>query len=128
MGRHPHRTADARDRRGAENALVRFLALATSNDGWFAALGTREAVELAAAEARRAWELHEAGVISAMYWRTDRRDVVIELDAAHEDEARAALATLPFVALGGISFELIGLRPYDGWRGLGESLRSPTPP
>lgn len=106
----------------ADDAVVRFLALATSDDAWFGALEPGEAVELAAAEARRAWELHQAGVICTMYWRADRRDVVIELDAACEDEARAALATLPFVALGAVSFELIGLRPYDGWLGIVEDL------
>jgi hypothetical protein len=54
---------------------MRFLALATSLDTFFAQISPEEA-EVAQAEAARSWELYSAG---------------------------------------GISFEVPGLRAYDGW-------------
>jgi hypothetical protein len=97
---------------------MRFLALATSDDRWFASASSGVAAACGDAEALRTWELREAGLVREIWWRTDRRDVVIELEAPDEDAARAALGTLPFVRAGALSFELIGLRPYDGWRRL----------
>ena len=94
---------------------MRFLALATSDDDYFARLTAAEAAAGSTAEAARARELCEAGIIRDIRFRTDRRDVVIVLEAPDEAAARAALATLPFAAAGAISFEVIGLRPYDGW-------------
>jgi muconolactone delta-isomerase len=94
---------------------MRFLALATSDDAWFDALPSGDAADLSRAEAARSWELFRTGVIREMCWRTDRRDVVIFLEAADAAAAEAALATLPFVEAGAISFEVVGLRPYDGW-------------
>jgi hypothetical protein len=103
---------------------MRFLALAASDDAWFAALSPDEAAAASAAEARRLWELYLAGLVVDVRWRTDRRDVVLLLDASDEGAARSALASLPFVAAGGVTFEVIGLRPYDGWARL---FRPPPP-
>lgn len=97
---------------------MRFLALATSSDEYFERLTPAEAEAASRAEAARAWELYLEGVIRDISFRTDRRDVVIILEAVDEQAARDALATLPFVADGAVSFEVIGLRPYDGWEGL----------
>jgi muconolactone delta-isomerase len=94
---------------------MRFLALATSDDARFDALATGDAADLLSAEAARSWELFCTGVIREMSWRTDRRDVVIVLEAADAAAAEAALASLPLVEAGAISFEVLGLRPYDGW-------------
>jgi muconolactone delta-isomerase len=95
--------------------VVRFLAIATSDDSWFDALAPEDAATLSRAEAARSWELFCSGVIREMSWRADRRDVVIVLEARDAREAEAALATLPLVAAGGVAFELVGLLPYDGW-------------
>jgi hypothetical protein len=100
---------------------LRFLALATSDDDYFASLTPAASASGSRAEAARAWELYQDGIIRDISFRTDRRDVVILLEAPDEDAARAALATLPFAAAGAISFEVIGLRPYDGW---GSHLRT----
>jgi len=40
---------------------------------------------------------------------------VIVLEALDAAAAEAALGTLPLVEAGAISFEVVGLRPYDGW-------------
>jgi hypothetical protein len=94
---------------------MRFLALASSVDAYFEALDPGRAAAEARAEARRTWELYLSGVICEIHFRTDRRDAVIVLEAADEAAAREALATLPYVRAGGLTFEVIGLRPYDGW-------------
>ena len=97
---------------------MRFLALATSDDGFFERLPADRSIALAAAEAARTWDLYRDGVIREMSWRADRADVVIVLEAADLGAARTVISTLPFVEAGGISFEIVGLRPYDGWQRL----------
>lgn len=67
------------------------------------------------AEARRAWELQQAGVIRELYFRTNEHAAVLLLECTDELEAREALATLPLVREGLISFDVIGLKPYDGF-------------
>ena len=66
-------------------------------------------------EARRAWELHQAGVIRELYFRQDRHSAVLVLECADMDEARRALATLPLVREGLITFDLIPLVAYPGF-------------
>jgi muconolactone delta-isomerase len=68
-----------------------------------------------AAEAARAWELHQAGVIRELYFRGDRPAAVLVLECTDVEEARRALATLPLVREGLIEFELIPLVPYPGF-------------
>lgn len=94
---------------------MRFLALGSEVD--LAAPGrTPEAARaLGRAEARRAWDLYQAGIFREVSFRTDAHRSVIVLEAPDEAAARAALDSLPFVQAGILSFELVGLRPYDGW-------------
>jgi muconolactone delta-isomerase len=66
-------------------------------------------------EARRAWELHQAGIIRELYFRADRAKAILVLECESVAEAEAALATLPLVAAGLIAFELIPLRAYPGF-------------
>lgn len=67
------------------------------------------------AEARRVWELYQAGVLREMYFRYDRHSAVLVLECADGPAAQAALATLPLVRAGLITFELIPLAPYPGF-------------
>ena len=67
------------------------------------------------AEAKRAWELTQSGVIREMHFRTDAYEAVLIIECVDEQEARDVLATLPLVRERLISFEVIGLRPYDGF-------------
>jgi muconolactone delta-isomerase len=71
--------------------------------------------ELGAAEARRAWELHQAGLIRELYFRADESAAVLVLECADLAEAERALATLPMVAAGLIRFEVLPLRAYPGF-------------
>jgi hypothetical protein len=97
---------------------MRCIALATSDEAFFSALSPDRRRELGVAEATRTWELYRAGVIREMSWRVDRDDVVLVLEAEDPAAAEAVLSTLPLVEAGAISFQVLGLRPYDGWQRL----------
>jgi muconolactone delta-isomerase len=68
-----------------------------------------------AAEARRVWELYQAGVIRELYFRGDRSEAVLVLECADVDEAHAVLASLPLVGTGLNTFEDIPLMAYPGF-------------
>lgn len=67
------------------------------------------------AEAIKAWELYQSGIIRELYFQKDRHVAVLMLECADEHEARDMLATLPLVQAGLISFDLLPLIPYDGF-------------
>jgi muconolactone delta-isomerase len=67
------------------------------------------------AEAARAWELYQQGVIRELYFRADRHAAVLVLECEDMDAAHEVLGTLPFVAQGLITFELIPLVAYPGF-------------
>lgn len=71
--------------------------------------------ELLRAEAQRAWELHQSGIIRELYFRADRHEAVLMLECADVGEARSVLNTLPLVRDGLIGFELIPLIAYPGF-------------
>jgi muconolactone delta-isomerase len=71
--------------------------------------------ERAADEARRAWELHQAGMIRELYFHAGESMAVLVLECADLAEADAALASLPMVSGGLIEFEVIPLRAYPGF-------------
>jgi muconolactone delta-isomerase len=70
---------------------------------------------LAAAEARRVWELYQAGSIREVSFRADEPAAVLILECDDVEAARALLATLPLAAAGFIAFEMIPLRAYPGF-------------
>jgi muconolactone delta-isomerase len=72
------------------------------------------------AEAQRAWELHQQGVIREIHFRADQHTAVLVLECADVEEARRLLATLPLVREGLITFELLPLVPYSGFARLFE--------
>ena len=67
------------------------------------------------AEAKRAWELYQQGIIREMYFDRDRHVAVLILECESLDAARETLATLPLVEHGLITFDLTALVPYDGF-------------
>lgn len=71
--------------------------------------------EILQAEAARAWELYQAGVVRELYFRADRSEAVLVLECATVEEARDALNTLPLVREQAITFDLIPLRAYPGF-------------
>lgn len=75
----------------------------------------RFTTELLQAEARRAWELQQVGVIREMYFRADRDEAILMLECADVDEAHSVLETLPLVRERLIGFEVIPLKAYPGF-------------
>ncbi len=71
--------------------------------------------QIAAAEARRAWELHQSGLIRELYFHASEPMSVLALECAGTAEADAVLASLPMVAAGLIEFEVLPLRAYPGF-------------
>ncbi|MBI5067679.1 MAG: superoxide dismutase [Deltaproteobacteria bacterium] len=71
--------------------------------------------ELLREEAACAWKLHQAGVVRELYFRADREEAVLLLEAADVAAARQALSALPLVREGLIDFELVPLRAYPGF-------------
>jgi hypothetical protein len=66
------------------------------------------------AEARAVWEMIQSGIVRETYYRQDRSEAVIILEAPSTEAARRSLSQLPLVRQGLIEFELIGLLPYPG--------------
>ncbi len=67
------------------------------------------------AEALRAWQLYQDGIIRELYFRQDRNEAILIMEAASVEEAEEALATLPLVKAGLIAFELVPLKAYPGF-------------
>jgi muconolactone delta-isomerase len=82
--------------------------------------------ELGAAEARRVWELHQAGTIRDLYFRADESSAVLMLECDDITAARVVLDSLPLVAAGLIAFELLPLRAYPGFGRLFVPGNSPS--
>jgi muconolactone delta-isomerase len=91
---------------------MRILAIETTVEN---VSSTRFTREIAAAEARRAWDLHQAGTIRELYFRADSPAAVLVLECVDVAEAQTALTSLPMVAAGLISFEVVPLRAYPGF-------------
>lgn len=67
------------------------------------------------AEAARAYELYQRGLIRELYFHQERHTAILVLECADANEARNVLSTLPLVEAGLITFELIPLVPYPGF-------------
>jgi hypothetical protein len=90
---------------------VKILALERETPG---AAGEAFAPHLKA-EALRAWELCQAGIIREMYFRDDQPTAVLVLECADAAEAVDVLKTLPLVEAGLIAFDVIPLKAYPGF-------------
>lgn len=115
-----HRDAQSVPVQGSGLAEVTLKLIALEADAPGADVGAITAA-LLQAEARRAWELVQAGVIRELYFRADRHAAVLVLECASPEEAHDVLATLPLVRAGLIIFEVIPLAPYPGFARLFES-------
>ena len=67
------------------------------------------------AEALRAWELYQEGVVRELYFRADWPGAVLLLECRDAAQAREVLATLPLVRERLIDFEIIPLVAYPGF-------------
>ncbi len=94
---------------------MRILALERDVPG---ATGDAYTAELLRAEALRAWQLYQDGIVRELYFRADRTEAVILLECAGVDEAQAVLDTLPLVQAGLVAFDCIPLKAYPGFERL----------
>ena len=67
------------------------------------------------AEAAKAWELYQAGILREPYLTADTHEAVLVLECGGADEARSHLAGLPLVHAGLIDFDVKPLVPYPGF-------------
>lgn len=72
------------------------------------------------AEARKAWELHQEGLIRELYF-TDEHCAVLILEARDKEHAREIVDQLPLVQQKLIDFELMALTAYPGFARLFKS-------
>jgi hypothetical protein len=69
-------------------------------------------------EARRAWDLYQQGIFRELYFDERQHTAVIVMECESLSAARSVLQTLPLVVAGLIEFEMIPLKPYDGFERL----------
>jgi hypothetical protein len=69
------------------------------------------------AEARKAWKLHQEGLIREMYFSDDHCAILI-LEAHDKAHAREIVDQLPLVQQKLIDFELMALNAYSGFERL----------
>lgn len=67
------------------------------------------------AEAYKAWDLYQSGIIREMYFRQDQAIAVLILECTGVEEAQEVLNTLPLVKERLITFDIIPLIPYPGF-------------
>jgi hypothetical protein len=66
-------------------------------------------------EAAEVWRLHVQGLVRQAWFTLRTHRAVLEMECADEAEAARLLGALPLVAAKLVRFELLGLRPYDGF-------------
>ena len=71
--------------------------------------------EILEAEARKAWELYQSGILRECYFTADTHEAVLLLECEGTDEARRYLSELPLVRAGLIDFDVKPLKPYPGF-------------
>ncbi len=70
------------------------------------------------AEAAKAWELYQQGVVRELFFNAEEHTAILVLECQDMQAARLILAQLPLVQAGLIEFEVIPLIPYDGFERL----------
>ena len=83
-----------------------------------------ELLQHAVEEIQAVWELYAQGICREFYTRANEPGrVVLMFESASVEEAREALATLPFAQLHLIDFDVIPLAPFTG---LARLFQAPT--
>ena len=74
--------------------------------------------EILQAEARKAWELYQSGVLRELYFTADTHEAVLVLECDSAEEARQRLSELPLLRAGLIDFRVMPLVAYPGFERL----------
>jgi hypothetical protein len=67
------------------------------------------------AEAKEVWDLYKEDFIREIYFDKEKHTAVLILECNSMEEAKEKLKSLPLVKEKLIQFELISLKPYDGF-------------
>jgi hypothetical protein len=84
--------------------------------GLFKKIDPTELTPLLKDEIQTGWDLTKKGIIRELYWRKDEMGSVVILECASQEEAEAALKTLPYAQKGYITFKVIPVgyfEPYE---------------
>ena len=66
-------------------------------------------------EAQHVWKLVQEGVIRETYFDADQHTAVLVMECESKEKVEALTAAFPMVQAGLIRFEIISLKPYDGY-------------
>ena len=69
-------------------------------------------------EAHHVWQLYNSEVVREIYFRTDEHNAVLILECPSLIEAKEIVSEFPLVKNNLIEFELIPLKPYNGFERL----------
>ena len=69
-------------------------------------------------EAKYIWELASKGVVRNIWFTEKTKDAILIFEAESERAVREAMDSAPLVAEGLLVYEVVGLRPYDGFERL----------
>lgn len=76
------------------------------------------AEELLRKEAEHVWRLQQLGIIREIYFTTDTHEAVIIFEVEFLEAIEELIKEFPLVKSGYIDFQLIPLKPYDGFERL----------
>ncbi|MCU7495476.1 MAG: superoxide dismutase [Ignavibacteria bacterium] len=71
-------------------------------------------------EALKIWELYQNGTLRELYFSAEADSAILILECSSIQEAESVLSVLPLVRENLISFQLIALKPYPGFKRLFE--------
>ena len=66
-------------------------------------------------EAQHVWKLVQEGVIRETYFDAEQHTAVLIIESDSKEKVEALTAMFPMVQAGLIRFEVIPLKPYDGY-------------
>src|ERR1700687_3353599 len=106
--------------RSGGHILMKILVMPKPIEG----VSREELLQHSAAEIQAVWQLYAQGICREFYTRANEAGrVVLMFESESVETAKEALATLPFVQLHLIDFDLIPLAPFTG---LARLFQAPT--
>lgn len=69
-------------------------------------------------EAKYIWELSSKGIVRNIWFTEKTKDAILIFEAESERAVREAMDGAPLVAEGLLVYEVVGLRPYNGFERL----------
>lgn len=66
-------------------------------------------------EARHVWNLVQEGVVRETYFNAEQHTAVLVVECESKEKVELLITAFPMVQAGLIRFEVIPLKPYDGY-------------